>query len=205
MIRRPPRSTRTDTPVPYTTLFRSAHRLRIGPAPLAPPGISLEDEIQRRNELQDNRRPRQIAVECPLPLHHPALDPGSAGRGRSYVEATAVGRAPRLGGVAVRDHDRPGCRRPERPKDQPPAVIGNQQHAQHMEHGVTLLLSPLRTLVFAKALMRQQHASQRHEEPRQERQQGRWWLAHVRSEEHTSELQSLMRISFAVFCLKKKT
>src|SRR3546814_5021999 len=29
--------------------------------------------------------------------------------------------------------------------------------------------------------------------------------ARVRSEEHTSELQSLMRISYAVFCLKKKT
>src|SRR3546814_3597818 len=29
--------------------------------------------------------------------------------------------------------------------------------------------------------------------------------AAVRSEEHTSELQSLMRISYAVFCLKKKT
>src|SRR3546814_1053325 len=28
---------------------------------------------------------------------------------------------------------------------------------------------------------------------------------HRRSEEHTSELQSLMRISYAVFCLKKKT
>src|SRR3546814_2690256 len=27
----------------------------------------------------------------------------------------------------------------------------------------------------------------------------------MRSEEHTSELQSLMRISYAVFCLKKKT
>src|SRR3546814_1473263 len=27
---------------------------------------------------------------------------------------------------------------------------------------------------------------------------------HKRSEEHTSELQSLMRISYAVFCLKKK-
>src|SRR3546814_10043726 len=27
---------------------------------------------------------------------------------------------------------------------------------------------------------------------------------HDRSEEHTSELQSLMRISYAVFCLKKK-
>src|SRR3546814_10009859 len=30
-------------------------------------------------------------------------------------------------------------------------------------------------------------------------------LEAVRSEEHTSELQSLMRISYAVFCLKKKT
>src|SRR3546814_10479063 len=30
-------------------------------------------------------------------------------------------------------------------------------------------------------------------------------LLTVRSEEHTSELQSLMRISYAVFCLKKKT
>src|SRR3546814_10859571 len=29
-------------------------------------------------------------------------------------------------------------------------------------------------------------------------------LAEMRSEEHTSELQSLMRISYAVFCLKKK-
>src|SRR3546814_2481086 len=29
-------------------------------------------------------------------------------------------------------------------------------------------------------------------------------LAGIRSEEHTSELQSLMRISYAVFCLKKK-
>src|SRR3546814_6732681 len=29
-------------------------------------------------------------------------------------------------------------------------------------------------------------------------------IFHRRSEEHTSELQSLMRISYAVFCLKKK-
>src|SRR3546814_6804489 len=37
---------------------------------------------------------------------------------------------------------------------------------------------------------------------------GGQWLdqrAGRRSEEHTSELQSLMRISYAVFCLKKKT
>src|SRR3546814_9271951 len=31
-----------------------------------------------------------------------------------------------------------------------------------------------------------------------------WRRAPMRSEEHTSELQSLMRISYAVFCLKKK-
>src|SRR3546814_1391768 len=32
---------------------------------------------------------------------------------------------------------------------------------------------------------------------------GRPWGRTTRSEEHTSELQSLMRISYAVFCLKK--
>src|SRR3546814_7682164 len=41
-------------------------------------------------------------------------------------------------------------------------------------------------------------------------QTGRFWSptplpSPGRSEEHTSELQSLMRISYAVFCLKKKT
>src|SRR3546814_10734296 len=34
--------------------------------------------------------------------------------------------------------------------------------------------------------------------------EGRVRAATLRSEEHTSELQSLMRISYAVFCLKKK-
>src|SRR3546814_9849138 len=33
---------------------------------------------------------------------------------------------------------------------------------------------------------------------------GSTWRNMMRSEEHTSELQSLMRISYAVFCLKKK-
>src|SRR3546814_19884005 len=40
--------------------------------------------------------------------------------------------------------------------------------------------------------------SQEHKEPRLPP------IAPVRSEEHTSELQSLMRISYAVFCLKKQ-
>src|SRR3546814_1085266 len=36
------------------------------------------------------------------------------------------------------------------------------------------------------------------------RRQGQALNAEQRSEEHTSELQSLMRISYAIFCLKKK-
>src|SRR3546814_8146852 len=36
------------------------------------------------------------------------------------------------------------------------------------------------------------------------RQNERTIIHQLRSEEHTSELQSLMRISYAVFCLKKK-
>src|SRR3546814_3635950 len=39
---------------------------------------------------------------------------------------------------------------------------------------------------------------------RPERDQNEEEAIHARSEEHTSELQSLMRISYAVFCLKKK-
>src|SRR3546814_1129413 len=40
---------------------------------------------------------------------------------------------------------------------------------------------------------------------RGEHRVGQQHLVAHRSEEHTSELQSLMRISYAVFCLKKKT
>src|SRR3546814_9666671 len=45
------------------------------------------------------------------------------------------------------------------------------------------------------------------QEPQEEDRQQRWLhrqSARGRSEEHMSELQSLMRISYAVFCLKKK-
>src|SRR3546814_7332646 len=97
MIRRPPRSTRTDTLFPYTTLFRS-----------------------------------------------PQLGPG-----RERVRGQAGGRGPVLRGGE--DAGR---------------VLGGVQR------GAAGSLRP--------------HP----------------WQA--RSEEHTSELQSLMRISYAVFCLKKK-
>src|SRR3546814_3757017 len=107
MRRRPPRSTRTDTLFPYTTLFRS------------------------------------LRVEAVLP--GPGVEAGRAGRQR----------------------------------------FGNQDRYRPVER-----LQPLFAVVGAV-----EHARQRVQ------------LAHVgpgRSEEHTSELQSLMRSSSAVFCLKKK-
>src|SRR3546814_7097340 len=110
MRRRPPRSTRTDTLLPYTTLFRSA-----GDAP-----------------------PAKVAI-------------GVAG----FMVLMLVGLFI-AGALAVQwDHRHP----PE------PARAG-------------IVPPPPRLLP----------------DPPQQR----------RSEEHTSELQSLMRISYAVFCLKKK-
>src|SRR3546814_9648324 len=92
MIRRPPRSTRTDTLVPYTTLFRS---------PAQAKGESAEPFPRLRGEA------------------------GRAGGRRATGVSAHVERLPARGAL-------------------------------------------------------------------------------IRSEEHTSELQSLMRISYAVFCLKKK-
>src|SRR3546814_10630990 len=57
MIRRPPRSTRTDTLFPYTTLFRSRASLRSLLSPCAPPchrrGVSVQtsDTIDTRQEF----------------------------------------------------------------------------------------------------------------------------------------------------------
>src|SRR3546814_2433620 len=108
MIRRPPRSTRTDTLFPYTTLFRS-------------------------DLLRD-------------------LDAAAIHReGAARVEVTSAGRVDRA-----------------------------RQFAFHR---------------FEPALAALDPRDLGQERPR---------IGMVRSEEHTSELQSLMRISYAVFCLKKK-
>src|SRR3546814_6517502 len=61
-------------------------------------------------------------------------------------------------------------------------LVGCHDHRAHRSH-VLRHFGPRLVLAGAAALTRR---------PR------------VRSEEHTSELQSLMRISYAVFCLKKK-
>src|SRR3546814_10169458 len=117
MIRRPPRSTRTDTRFPYTTLFRSA---------LA----TLSTQIVL------------ILRTCATMTK---AKPGSA-----PVEITTSGRCRSRHSIAWPTHSR-------------------------KRNGVFLLQSA----TIANGVL-------------------------PRSEEHTSELQSLMRISYAVFCLKKK-
>src|SRR3546814_5054890 len=115
MIRRPPRSTRTDTLFPYTTLFRSVRPQRV-----------LADR-QRVHVIERRRHEEPVAARVGAP-------PARA----DHPQMAVVGE-----GHALRPAGRAG---------------GVEEH---------------RHLV-------------------------------VRSEEHTSELQSLMRISYAVFCLKKK-
>src|SRR3546814_5650676 len=107
MIRRPPRSTRTATPFPYTPLFRSHH---------------VVDLV------------RDTSCECPDGLHLLGLLQPLRHLALGFLDRKALG-------------------------DIPDDKMGGRSSALH--------------------------------------EQGR-------SEEHTSELQSLMRISYAVFCLKKK-
>src|SRR3546814_17544252 len=57
MIRRPPRSTRTDTLFPYTTLFRSRHGRRA--APLFPRAPAL---LCRRVHRAGARRPLRLTI-----------------------------------------------------------------------------------------------------------------------------------------------
>src|SRR3546814_3549397 len=106
MIRRPPRSTRTDTLFPYTTLFRS-----------------------------DRRAARDLGGEL-VGLFHQLV-------------------------VGIDVVDQPDLQR----------LLGLDEVGREQQ------------------LERFRHADEAGQE---------------RSEEHTSELQSLMRISYAVFCLKKK-
>src|SRR3546814_5188018 len=69
--------------------------------------------------------------------------------------------------------------------------------------GLALLAIGLGAIHWSKAIM----SDKEFIEPRHAtrgRDTTRAAAVQVRSEEHTSELQSLMRISYAVFCLKKK-
>src|SRR3546814_20031498 len=74
MIRRPPGSTRTYTPFPYTTLFRSKallHALTALPHELLISFSSkdLEHVALTSMSLSDRPRPRMVLVESPLSQH----------------------------------------------------------------------------------------------------------------------------------------
>src|SRR3546814_7818800 len=132
MIRRPPRSTRTDTLFPYTTLFRSA------PARQA---------VGNRNTQQGRK---ESGPTCYLQRQQ---------QGNADLRHKPSGS--RLGKTVFRQHS---------------LSCGRGYEVQEV-------LCPG---IAAFALDQCDR------------------IQHRRSEEHTSELQSLMRISYAVFCLKKK-
>src|SRR3546814_601770 len=96
MIRRPPRSTRTDTLFPYTTLFRSEGR-RNSMAGREHASV-LDDESQgsHEEERQQDERPSEHTVERVLTGRilgqiHPT--PGARGTPRSFRSRGLVGAA----------------------------------------------------------------------------------------------------------------
>src|SRR3546814_4237204 len=143
MIRRPPRSTRTDTLFPYTTLFRST-------------GLILEMFGERAATREGT-----LQVE----LAHLDYQASRLVRSWTHLERQRGGFG-FLGG--------PGETRIETDR----RLIRDR-------------MAKLRRELEGVKRTRTLHRSRRQRAP---------W----RSEEHTSELQSLMRISYAVFCLKKK-
>src|SRR3546814_9845876 len=176
MIRRPPISTRTHTLFPYTTLFRSPQIPH--PSPLS---HDLPPRLPRR---QPRRRPqaRRAAgtVRCAGGQAVGVLRAGHARRARAVPAGIVIGAAHGRGG---RRH-RPAAGR---------AAAGACDRALPLRRGgLPQGARPRRLSRFAVA------AGARAARPRPDR------LLRARSEEHTSELQSLMRISYAVFCLKKK-
>src|SRR3546814_2327931 len=136
MIQRPPRSTRTDTLFPYTTLFRSNTLPQSGHISTKSM-FNLNSRVIKKHDRATRPLKRRIVMaslyssgrESPLVLTVPGLNNSGPGHWQTIWETT-----------------RNDCER------------------------VDL---------------------------------GMWDRPHRRSEEHTSELQSLMRISYAVFCLKK--
>src|SRR3546814_6511903 len=156
MIRRPPRSTRTDTPFPYTTLFRSHQHVDRALAP----------EQVGDQEASD--------------------EPGGAGDEVAHVLASRDR-------VADGDRCRLTCQ-----SDGATTIAGccpcrcpcGSGFCRSRKFPAGRL-----TLLRARAVMR---APIRGKAAMSDLQ------ARFKSEEHTSELQSLMRISYAVFCLKKK-
>src|SRR3546814_19167022 len=79
MIRRPPRSTRTDTLFPYTTLFRSpsgAFEALAGPLlrPVRCPGVTLKGNPAPGIRNNPEKRRRHRGRPTPIPRHYHGID-----------------------------------------------------------------------------------------------------------------------------------
>src|SRR3546814_11166555 len=95
MIRRPPRSTRTDTLFPYTTLFRSPQGAgNIMPADRPRPGVighvGIEISTAQRVQQQETEDARRRPVRQSPSPQQPRLDMGQKS-GRPLLERSQVG------------------------------------------------------------------------------------------------------------------
>src|SRR3546814_8635912 len=185
MIRRPPRSTRTDTRFPYTTLFRSLVRERWAPKRDLDVRKLLALEALSRYGLVQARMLGSIAVA-------PDRWPTSA-----VIDWLAL--LERVPGISDQQMKKAKARQILR--------------ARMLERGTELVFGddPLNDSWWLMSSRESNLAKLILIAAGQPDWQGDLPLMaqgllgmQRRSEEHTSELQSLMRISYAVFCLKKK-
>src|SRR3546814_5295599 len=159
MIRRPPRSTRTDTLVPYTTLCRSGAHQRLA-------GGHAYKCVATPQGLEEMRAAQRAARQ---PMRYDGRwrdrDPSEAGPDAPFVIRL---KAPREGETVIE------------------AKVQGRVPVQNSELADMVLLRSDGTPTYMLAVVADDHAM---------------GVSHVirgRSEEHTSELQSLMRISYAV-------
>src|SRR3546814_4856765 len=92
MIRRPPRSTRTDTLFPYTTLFRS----RVGHAPVQ--NERLDDEAhdgEEKPERNHRMHPTELQGSKPVPQVGAPCNPETARAREQHPEARLWSNADR--------------------------------------------------------------------------------------------------------------
>src|SRR3546814_1856928 len=173
MLRLPPRSTLTDTLFPYTTLFRSR---RVGRA-------------HRPSLLARIRRRPQLPAELRRHHRHRRTPRASAHEGAALT--------PRRRRGAENGPFPPGAH-PHRPRRRDRA--GAHRPLSFPQGG---LLRRARQRGRHSADHLRDHAPGGFGPPVRPDRPRRAFLVADKSEEHTSELQSLMSISYAVFSLKK--
>src|SRR3546814_5179804 len=193
MIRRPPRSTRTDTLFPYTTLFRSDQGDEGGAAIAVDHGLAdlrLEGE-KALDALRCDIVAARVDDDVLLPVGDLEITVAVDHADVAGVQPAVVQHARRrLWIVPVAQHQQFATH-----QYLPIRGDADLHPAQRRAHGVELDLvgtvaAHHRGRFGLAVTLEQAQAERGEEEP-------------DRSEEHTSELQSLMRISYAVFCLKK--